>query len=181
MRAVVAIAAAVAVSLLLLACSSGDSGGRADSSASPSTTGSIQGSPSPAAEPDAFLVYREASGNLVARNLAADEAYTYVVDFNSEVIVDAQCAADGSRMAFARQPFSRRERLLDIHGDGAPADPIPLPSTTQAFAWSPDGTRIALVHYDGMAQTHRIVVLNVATGEEEELTTGPDFAGSPTF
>jgi Tol biopolymer transport system component len=104
-----------------------------------------------------------------------------VVDFNSEVIVDAQCAADGSRMAFVRQPFSSRERLLDIHGNGAPAEPISLPSTTQAFAWSPDGTRIALVHYDGMAQTHKIVVLNVATGEEEELTTGPDFAGSLTF
>ncbi len=183
MRFAVAISA-LAAAVVLLACS--NDGGGTDLSASPSISSSADPAPSspPASRPaqsDEFLIYREASGNLVARNVATDESYTYVVDFNNEVIVDAGCSADGSRMAFVRQPFSSRERQLDIHGEGAPAEPISLPSTTQAFAWSPDGARMAFVRYEGIEQAHTVVVMDVASGNEEELTSGPDFAGSPTF
>jgi Tol biopolymer transport system component len=173
------IIASVLALALAAACSDSDSG----SEETPSSTPADSSPPSAVAAQgnDAFLLYREASGSLVAQHLDTGETYRYEVDFNKEVIVSAECSDDGSRIAYLRQEFSQRDRLLDIHGKDAPTEPLPLPSSVQAFAWAPDGSAVAIADYDGHAQTHNIAVVDIATGRQTTLASGPDFAGSLSY
>ncbi len=143
--------------------------------------GSSTPSPTQSGPPDAFLLYREASGALIAQDLESGETYRQEIDFNSEIVIAAQCADDGSKIAYLRQEYDTIDRILDIRGSDAPSDPLPVPSTTQGFAWSPDGQQIAIADYDGQAQVHKITQLDLESGEETLLTSGDGFAGSTTF
>jgi len=163
----------VGAALLTLACG-GDGGGDSET-ATPATTA---GSSVPGELPDAFLLYRVASGDMVAQNLATGESYTQSVNPNEEVLVTAQCTPDGSRIAYLKQNFDETTRQLVVRGRDALAEPLSLPSTTQNVGWSPDGTRLAVADYDGFESIHTISVLDIASGETTELTSGRDFAGS---
>jgi len=166
----------LAVVLLGVAACGGDDDGPPDTSAPAVTSGS--GSSTASAEENAYILYREASGGIVAQNLETNARYHFEVDFNTEVIVTAQCTHDGSKIVFLRQKFSEQTREAEVRGANAPAEPLILPSTTQGSAWSPDGTKLAVSDYDGFATTHTISILDIATGELTEIDSGPDFVGS---
>jgi Tol biopolymer transport system component len=161
--------------LTLAACGGGD-GGSAGTSSSPSTSGASSGTPAPAE--DAYILYREASGNIVAQNQKTGARYHQEVDFTNEVIVGVQCTRDGSKIAYLIQVFTESVRKVDIHGADAPAEPLLLPTTTQGTAWSPDGTKLAVSDYDGFAETHTISILDITTGDLTQIDSGPDFVGS---
>jgi Tol biopolymer transport system component len=161
----------VLISLALVggACGDGDGG----ETASPSP-GSIVSS-----EPvDAFLLYREASGSLIAQSLESGETFRQEVDFSKEIVIAAQCTNDGSRIAYLRQAFSSIDRTLDIRGKDAPDDPLTVPPTTQDFTWSSDGAQLAVVDYDGQAQEYEISLMDPSTGERQSLASGDGFAGA---
>lgn len=166
---------ALALGLLAVVACGGDDDGPPDVTTPPVTGG---GSGTPAAEDDAYILYREASGSIVAQHLVTNARFHFEVDFTSEVIVTAQCTHDGSKIVFLRQRFSEQVREAVIRGADAPAEPLTLPSTTQGSAWSPDGTKLAVSDYDGFATTHTINILDIATGEMTEIDSGPDFVGS---
>jgi Tol biopolymer transport system component len=177
--------AAVAIILVVAACSDdGGAGGTATpslpASGSPGASG-LPTQPPPTGEAggtDAFLVYREASGDLIAHNLASGERFRRRVDFNSEVVVQLQCTRDGSRIAYLTQVFGEDDRNLEILGEDPTAEPLSLPATIQGMSWSPDGAQMAVSDYDGQALTHSIGILNVESGDVEEISNGEDFAGS---
>ncbi|MEO6197232.1 MAG: hypothetical protein ABIP58_03900 [Dehalococcoidia bacterium] len=162
----------VAVAALLLTVTACGGGGGTSPSATPG------GNPE---APDAFLLYREASGALVAQDMVSGETFRQEVDFNKEIVISAQCTDDGSKIAYLRQVFSDVDRMLDIRGEGAPEDPLTVKPTTQGFAWSPDGRQIAVADYDGQSQDHEITLLDMDSSEETLMTVGLGFAGSVTW
>ncbi|HUF52641.1 MAG TPA: hypothetical protein VMR52_02555 [Dehalococcoidia bacterium] len=161
---------ALAAGMMAIACASGD-----DDDAT--------GTPAPTSSPDAveaMILYRDAVGFIVAQDLESGDAIGHPVDFNSEVVVWAACSPDGGRIAFLRQYFDRRTRTLEIR-DASGAQEFELPATTQGFDWSPDGTRIAFTEFDGFANTHKVTVMDLASGETTELSSGEAIAGSPAW
>lgn len=144
------------------------------------TAPAASGSVGPAIPPiDAFVLYRDDTGEPVARELATGQVYKHPVDFNEEVITSAACARDGSRIAYLVQNFSEQFRRLDIRGQGAPASYIQVPATVQGFAWFPDGTKIALAQWDQQAATASISILDLASGEMNQVWSGDVLAGGP--
>ena len=120
-----------------------------------------------------MVLYRDGTGDLVARNLETGAVFRQAVDFENEVISQAMCSPDGSRIATLKLEFSNPNRTLDIRG-GKPLE-IEVPSSVQDLAWSPDGTRIVTAAWDGIGQVHELAVLDVATGESAPLETGPGY------
>jgi Tol biopolymer transport system component len=127
---------------------------------------------------DAFVLYRDDTGNLVARNMLSGDSYKQTVDYNEQVVVQATCAKDGSRIGYLIQNFSESFRRLDVRGTGAPVEFLQLPANVQVFAWSPDGSQVATAAYDGQTRIGTISVVDVASGEATELWSGPELAGS---
>ena len=177
--------AAVALSLALAACGD-DGGGETEVTPSLPASGSPAASGLPTQPPptgevggtDAFLIYREASGDLIAHNLASGERYRRRIDFNSQVVVQLQCTRDGSRIAYLTQVFGEEDRNLEILGEDPTDEPLSLPATIQGISWSPDGEQMAITDYDGIELTHSIGILDVESGDIEEISSGEDFAGS---
>jgi Tol biopolymer transport system component len=163
-------ALAVALLLFAAACASEDDAGG----------GEITLSPAPAQEgADAFVLYRDASGGLAAQNLGTGETYRQAVDYNNEVIVSTRCAPDGSKIAYLKQVFSETDRRqLVVRGEGAPAEALSLGPKTQSVAWSPGGTGFAVTEYDGRTVKHRILTVDLASGESDVLDEGEGFAGN---
>jgi TolB protein len=135
----------------------------------------------PVGEPGTFLLYREASGSLVAQDLATNETYRQEVDYTKEVLVSAQCTDDGARIAYLRQQFDETDRVLDIRGEDAPGDPIPVSAAVQGIAWSPDGDTIAISEYDGDGQVFLVRILDPLTGDSREVASGPGFVAGVTW
>lgn len=165
--------AGAALALITTACASKDD-----------ETGTITPSPATSAPPgttgnpptlpplDASILYRDDVGNIVARNLQTGDSYKQEVDFNEEVIIQANCAGDGSRIGYLVQDFSEKFRRLVIHGQDAPADFIQVPATVQGFTWSPDGTQVALASWDQTAKKATVSVADVASGQITDVGTG---------
>jgi WD40 repeat protein len=168
-----AIVAAASVLVTLAGCSGDDGGGEA----TPTQTAGAS-SLGPQAE---FILFRDAVGSIVARDLSTDESFQYPVDFNTEVIVSVACTDDGERLAILRQPFSVTERELLVSGRDALPAPITLPEAVQGMDWSPDNTRLVYTEFDGFENVHRVSILDVATGATTELTSGEGVAGSPSW
>jgi hypothetical protein len=170
-----ALAGAVVLSLAVLAtaCSGGDNGG---ATGTPTGTGVPSGSGGPL---DAFIIYRDGTGNLTARNVGTNETYQYAVDYNTEVVVAAACSPGGLRLGLLKQPFSVQNRQLFISGEDAPGGPLDLPSAVQGLQWSPDSERITFTEFDGFANVHKISILDPATEAVTELASGEGVVGSP--
>lgn len=172
-RRFVILVSVVLAAMFVAACAGSDED---EPPASVATTAA--GEPTEAPAEDAYIIYRESSGNLVAQHVETGKKYHYEIDFNNEVIIALQCVPDGSKIAFLKQAFDRTDRQLIIRGEGAPAEPLSLPSSTQSIAWSPDGTQMAVSEYDGFTQEYILSTLDVATAERTVLAEGNDFVGS---
>ena len=134
-----------------------------------------------AVSPDAFILYRNSSAAIIARNLATDDLFEYPADLETGAVVATACSPDGSRLALLKQPFDIVNRQLLVTGRDAPAEPIMLPSAVQGIEWSPDGSRVAFTEFDGIANEYGISVLDVATGQSTALASGEGVAGSPSW
>ncbi len=161
----------VAASVCLLAAFAACSG---DDEDTPS------GGPTPA-PPDAFILYRNASASIIARNLATEALFENPADLDTGAVVVAACAPDGTRLALVNQRFDTVNRELLITGRDAPAAPFTLPPAVQGIEWSPDASRIAYTEFDGLANEYTLTVLDVATGETTPLTSGEGVPGSPSW
>lgn len=167
-----AVATAIAVLTPIIAC--GGDGGPA-ATPTPSASDGTVPSTTDVPDADAFIIYRDGLGNIVALDTSTGDAYTYSVDPTAEVIISAECTADGSHIAFLRQDFSNTDRELLIV-DAAGEQRFALPPGTQSIAWSPDASRIAYLVY---APTigYTLATIDIATGEETEQIKGIGVAG----
>jgi Tol biopolymer transport system component len=165
---------AVLAALTVAACSGDDD---ADPTPLPglSPTGAATTDIVPPPPADVFILYRDAAGDLVANNLESGEVYRQTVDFEVEIISQAACTPDGSRIAYLKQDFSQLDRQLIVRGENAPAEPIPVPPSVQDIDWSPDGTHVALAEWNGLEQEHTVSALDVRTGFPSEITSGPGY------
>lgn len=172
MLAQAAIATLVTLAVAAAACA-GDDGGTI--TATP--TGTATAPPVVTLPPiDAWIVYRDGEGNIVARDLQSQDLYKQTVDFNEEVIVQAECSKDGSRIGYLIQNFDETFRRITIRGEGAPADFIQVPASVQGFTWSPDGSQIAIGEWDQAAKVATVSLVDVATGEITEVATADRLA-----
>jgi Tol biopolymer transport system component len=126
--------------------------------------------------PEAFVVYRDGLGNIVALNLSTNESWAYSIDLESEVILAADCSTDGSQIAYLRQSFDETDRGLIVAGADGTTE-YSLPPGTQSITWSPDRTRIAFSEF--RPQTgYAISTLDLATNEIVEQLRGLGVAAS---
>lgn len=166
---------AVAVVAVLTACGGDDSGSAGTVPASGDATRAPSGGPTPVPA-EGFILYRDGLGDLVALNAQTQESFGYGVDPTAEVILTAECTADGSQIAFLRQAFDDTDRQLRIDGERGTRE-IALPSTTQGLTWSPDGTQIALAEFNPQ-EGYVISTLDLATGDTTEQLRGLGVAAS---
>jgi len=161
--------AAVSACLLvaIAACSGGDD---ARSNGGPSS-----------APTEAFILYRDSSGSIIAQNLATEALFEYPADLERAALVATACAADGSRLALLEQPFDIVNRQLIVTGRDSPAEPFTLTAAVQGIEWSPDGSRVAYTDLDSVAVEYGVSVLDVATGETTTLASGEGVAGTPSW
>lgn len=120
---------------------------------------------------DASILYRDDQGNIVARDLKTGDLHKQTVDFNEEVIMQADCTPDGTQIGYLIQNFSETFRRLQIRGENAPADYIQVPASVQGFTWSPDATQIAAGEWDQTAKKATVSLIDVATGQISEIAT----------
>ena len=164
----IVLAAVSAILLVALAACSGDD------DAAPT------GSPT-AVPPNAFILYRNSSAAIIARNLATDDLFENPADLETGAIVATACSPDGSRLALLKQPFDIVNRQLLVTGRDAPAEPITLPSAVQGIEWSPDGSRVAYTEFDGLENEYSISILDVTTAQSTALASGEGVPGSPSW
>ncbi|MEX0683503.1 MAG: hypothetical protein WD904_04295 [Dehalococcoidia bacterium] len=154
------------------ACGSGDDDG-GETNAPTGTESAAPGA--------AYILYRDASGNIIASNLATAETFRQPVDFESEVVISAMCSPDSKRVALLKQRFTVTNRELVILGEDAPDEEIPLSAAVQGMDWSPDGTHLVYTEYDGFENIHKVGILDIAAGEATELGAADNLAGSPSW
>jgi Tol biopolymer transport system component len=131
--------------------------------------------------PDAYILYRDSSASIIARNLATDDLFEYPADLETGAVVATACVPDGSRLALLKQSFETVDRQLLVVGRDAPAEPFTLPPAVLGIEWSPDGSRVAYTEFDGVANEYSISVLDVATGNSTALTSGEGVTGVPSW
>jgi dipeptidyl aminopeptidase/acylaminoacyl peptidase len=163
-------AAVVMLLAVTVACASkSDEGGTVAPMTAPATSA---GSPGPTLPPiDASILYRDDEGNLVARDLKTGDLHKQTVDFNEEVIVQADCTPDGSQIGYLKQNFSETFRRLQINGEIAPSDYIQVPASVQGFTWSPDAKQIAIAEWDQTVKKATVSLIDVVTGQISEIAT----------
>jgi len=160
--------AAVLALLAAAACASSDD----NTGATITPTGTGSSTVLPTIPPiEAWILYRDNQGNLAARDLQSGDLYKQTVDFNEQVIIQAKCNQVGDQIGYLIQNFSETFRRIAINGDNAPADFIQVSASVQGFAWSPDGSQIAIGEWDQTTKVATISVVDVATGEISELAT----------
>lgn len=156
-----------------VACGGDDEGGQ---SPSPSEAGLS----SPVAASDVFVMYRDNLGDIHALDLETGEQYRKPTDPANEALLTAECTRDGQRIAYLRQDFRSVTREIVIGGANAPGEPVQVPAQAQGITWSPDGAKIAYVDY-AVDEGYRLASIDLATGEEEEIVRGINFAGGPRW
>jgi WD40 repeat protein len=130
---------------------------------------------------DAYIIYRDDLGTLAVRDFKTGATYQQPVDGAKELIAQVRCTRDGSRIAYLKQVFSQPlERQIIIRGKDAPADPLRVSPLVQWVAWSPDGSKLAMVEWDGSSDPKRgtLKVMDIANGETETLLDGDQYIGN---
>lgn len=170
-RAAVMLLAAAALMAVTAACASKhDETGAATPTTAPATSSASPGGPT-LPPIDASILYRDDEGNIVARDLKTGDLYKQTVDFNEEVIVQADCTPDGTQIGYLIQNFSETFRRLQIRGENAPSDYIQVPASVQGFTWSPDAKQIAIAEWDQTAKKATVSLIDVAIGQISEIAT----------
>lgn len=164
------VAAAVA---LLSACGDAVPAGRQGQ-------GDSEQSPSAGELPEALMLYREAAGDIIAFDLRTGESFRHRIDFNTEIVITAECAADGSRIAYLRQLFAEVDRQVVIAGDSAPEEPLRISPRVTGIAWSPDGKRLAVAEFH-VDTGYTMSLLDPETGRMERIIGGIGFTGAPRW
>jgi len=178
LSALLLLGAALSVTAATAACASKHIVGTPTPTAVPTVSATPASSSTDTTPPiDAFVIYRDQDGNLVARDFSSGASYVQTVDYNSEVIVQSVCSNDGSKVGYLIQYFSEKFRRLDIRGTGAPAQYIQVSSNVQGFAWSPDSSKIALAVWDNQAKKSTITLVDVASGQTTDIWNGTMLAG----
>ncbi len=166
---------ALAIVLLVISCASKTDNNKPGTA----TPTAVPGSSTPAPR-DAYLMYHDDHNDIIVRDLASGATYTHVpVDITSEVIVQTRCSDDGTRIAYLDQVFAdAAHRRIIIRGANAPADPVTVPAQTQWIAWSPDGTRLAVVLWDSKDKKATLGILDVNSGDLSTIMEGDQYIGN---
>jgi TolB protein len=94
---------------------------------------------------------------------------------NPGVDYEPAWSPDGTQIAFLSNRGGSAGLWL-MRADGS--DPTVLyPDSVQTFAWSPNGTHVAMQKPIGPGYTSEITVMNVADGREDSLTINSDWDG----
>jgi dipeptidyl aminopeptidase/acylaminoacyl peptidase len=137
-------------------------------------------SASPAAE-DAYILYRDDTGTLSARDFLTAKTYHNPIDATKEVIVQNRCTPDGSRIAYLKQIFDDAHsttRDIIIRGNNAPSAPLTVSSLVQWIAWSPDGNKLAMVEWDGQTKHGKLYIYDIATHQQTTILNGDHYIGN---
>jgi Tol biopolymer transport system component len=135
--------------------------------------------PTPGPLPEAFVLYRDGVGDLVALDLQTGNGFRRSIDVTNEALITAGCSGGGSRIAYLRQDFDDVNRELITAGSGGERV-YSLPPGTQGIAWSPDSSEIAYSVFTPQVG-YSFSILDVASGEVREQVTGPGVAGPPRW
>lgn len=107
--------------------------------------------------------------------MESGDSYQYSVDVTTEVILGAECTADGSRIALLRQDFDQTERELLVRGAGG-EQRFALPAGTQALTWSPDASRLAYILYTP-TEGYTLSTIELSSGDSTLQIKGIGVAG----
>lgn len=129
---------------------------------------------------DKFVIYRDTLGDILALDVQTAEKYRKPTDPANEAFLTAECSRDGKRIAYLHQDFREVTRQVIIGGEDPPEQPVSVPAQTQGISWSPDGSRLVYADYT-VDVGYRVATIDLATGEEEEVVRGVNFAGSPRW
>jgi Tol biopolymer transport system component len=176
-------AAALAITVAIASCASKhDEPGTATPTAVPgSATSTTQPSSSPAAT-GAYIMFKDDTGALVARDFASGKSSRQTVDTTTEVIVQTRCVPDGSRIAYLKQVFAdATHRQIVIRGSDAPAQPLTVPAQVQWIAWSPDGNKMAVVEWNGQQKQATVAILQVNTGQMKTIMQTGEYVGDVSW
>jgi WD40 repeat protein len=174
--ALTAAALSLAIAVAIASCASKQDGpGTATPTAAPgSPTSTASASPGAAA----YIMFRDDTGTLVARDFATGKSSRQTVNGQTEVIVQTRCVPDGSRIAYLKQVFAdAAHRQVVIRGSNAPARPLTVPAQVQWIAWSPDGNKLATVVWDGQQKQATVAILDVNTGQSTTIMQGNQYVG----
>lgn len=167
-----AIGFALALGVTYLSCE-GDDGGQ------PATPTPLSSS-TPGLAIDKFVMYRDTFGDILALDVQTAETYRKPTDPANEAYLTAECTRDGKRIGYLHQNFRDVTRQVIIGGEDAPEEPVAVPAQAQGISWSPDGSQLAYVDYR-VDVGYRVAIIDLETGEEEEVVRGVNFAGSPRW
>ena len=161
-------AAASAVLLVAVACSS--RGGEA-TSATPDTTpaeSSPEAPAAPAREPGLYVLELE-TGEIEP-----------LAGIDPEALALAPAVSpDGSRIAFDAEIDGSRQVWV-MNADGSDLEQVTDDSEAIDPAWSPDGRRLAYVGFDGEA-TRGVMILDLRSGKTERVTSEPGDVFGPDW
>lgn len=145
----------------------------------PTTPANPSASGTSTAPHDAFILYRDDTGTLSARDFTTAKTYHNPIDATKEVIVQTRCTNDGSRIAYLKQIFDHATtREIIIRGSNAPAQPLTVSALVQWIAWSPDGHKLAMVEWNGQTKEGKLNIYDVDTGQQTTILDGNQYIGN---
>ena len=120
------------------------------------------------------------SGVVIAEDLGHSQRWKLQFDTQGGYISSFDCSQDGTRSAYIKSGPSSSGFVLAVSTAGEQKD-LPMPAGIFGVSWSPDGTKIAMASYAVADDTHTIALLDPASGQSEDLVSGPGTVGIPRW
>ena len=175
---------AVGAATLVAVLAAGGCASKADApteTPTPATSATPAGSTASTAPQDAYILYRDDTGTLSARDFTTAKTYHHPSDATKEVIVQTRCTNDGSRIAYLKQIFDEEHsttRQVIIRGSSAPPEPLTVSALVQWIAWSPDGKKLGMVEWNGQSKQGKLNIYDVDAGQQTTVLDGNQYIGN---
>ncbi len=138
---------------------------------------------SPSVCPDGrrILFSRPVDGNMEIFIVERDGAAPRRVTRSSRIDTNPSCSPDGERIAFTSSR-SGTPQIYVMNVDGTNLERVTFEgSYNEGASWHPDGSRVVYSRRSPRGDRHDIAVVDLVTGQDRVLTTGPGSHEAPSF